>query len=393
MSGLKSIVNTSSYEEVYKTAYSHGLEAIYTLENVDLKTVRRISSPQPAAPSKPQKPARQVVNTSHTNEQLEFNFGEEYRNSIDSFILDEPIQVLGLSRHAERCLIEHGKSKLRDLTAVNLRDFVFFKGMGQGHIDEVQNRLKNYLEGHVIHNCPYVDFNSLIRVLVSAHNAKKVHIFLEPFELSELITLSPAESLEVRRLTLEKRQEWSQEIKVEFVSPQKQHYVLTAMQKIIDVFIKPWMRCRMGFASYQELLERIQRIADPPASAVRTLNFIEEVYLEKHPLENYLLYEKDLYFVDYHIQECYQTVIKRALTYFYKRGVAYTLSELCRLLTKEFAVEWRGFAEGFIEKCLCSSSLFTVRSNQTRQLMVSLSAFANPSFRKTHASHTPQGLA
>ena len=47
--------STKSFEEVYKTSYSHGLESIYRIENIDLKTVRKLGVKEEKPSKEPSK--------------------------------------------------------------------------------------------------------------------------------------------------------------------------------------------------------------------------------------------------------------------------------------------------------------------------------------------------
>ena len=358
----------TAFEEAYKSVYTHGLESIYALENVDPSKIRRIAESPPIAP-KPKKSIQKPLEAPLPS-QLEFNFGDNYNKWIDSFVLDEPLQVLGLSRHAERCLNENGILCLRGLIGQNLREFVFFKGMGQGHIDEIHLKLKDYLEGHVLEKCPYIDFQAWMRVLIGSHNPKKTMVFLEPYELAHLITLSSVESIEVRRLTLEKRLEWREEMAREFTSNQKIDYVHGSMQKVVDVFIKGWLRQRMGFATKEELNERLQRVARNANDVEKVVRYFQELYfLEQFPIKHYMLHFEELFFVDATTLDCYRMVIDRALTYFYKQGICYALKEFTCLLEREFACQWEGFLNGFIEKCLKYTNHFIIKKYNNK-LMV-----------------------
>jgi hypothetical protein len=111
-----------SFEETYKSSYSHGLEAIYALETVNVRSIRRLQAP-PAQP-----PPLRAPCVLPMAPQLEFDFGASFRAWLEPFLLDEPIQVLGLSRHAEKCLLEQRKERLRDLIGCNLRQLIFVKG-------------------------------------------------------------------------------------------------------------------------------------------------------------------------------------------------------------------------------------------------------------------------
>lgn len=360
-----------SFEDVFRTSYSHGLEAIYHIETVDLKTVRRIN--EPSSPKIIQKIIKSNPEcTQNIERQLEFDFGDGYRESMDSFVLEEPIQVLGVSKYAEKCLNENGMFSLRQLLKADLTRFVYLKGMGQGHIDEIRQKLNEYISDRILYRSPSIDFYAWMRSLILGYNNKKLHVILEPFKLSELCTLSPAEGIEVRRLTAEKRHEWRREIALELNL--KKTRVQMDMKKVMDIYILPWMRRRQRFATQQEILERIQRVSVMPVGAQQVFLFFTEVYFEsRFPLSNFLLQgEEDLFFIDEESLLAFNTVVEKAKTYFYKSGLRYTLAELTMLLEREFALCWQGFQEGFIEKSLRTCSCFRVRKAESGHFSVRL---------------------
>lgn len=363
--------STQSFEDTYKTAYSHGLESIYALENVDLKTVRRLVDPSSAViPAKAiasyQKRSVDIV------EQLEFDFGDAYRGWMESFSLQEPIQVLELSKHAEKCLIEHGKLVLRDLIGADLREFVFYKGMGQGHIDEIQQKLRLYLEEKELFKARTIDFVSWVRSLVAAFDRKKVFVCLEAYGLGDLFSLSPAESVEVRRLTLEKKQEWIQEILQDFQSEKRRQAISVAMSKVVAVFVRPWMCRRHGIATRHEIVERLEKISETCAMSKSVLSFFSDIYFDKIFPLSYDLYhvDSDLYCANAWTAASYRLVIERASTYFYNTTVSYSLDHLLILLEKEFAMMWMSFPQDFVKKVLQHSSRFRIRKSTDSKLLI-----------------------
>ncbi len=364
--------DTESFENTYKTAYSHGLEAIYSLENVDLSSVRRISGPEENKPKKElPKPLAKIALSS----QLSLDLGGEYRDHLPSFRLQEPIQVLGLTRHIEKALNDNDIKILLQLKETKLDELVFLKGLGQGHIDEIKTRLNQYLKNTDHNNCQTLDCAAWVNVVVAAFDRKRVKVYLQDFELADLISLSPVESMEVRRLTLEKKQEWKQEVEQLFLSDHNKEFVGHSIRDITDVYLKPWMRQRYGFATGNELVERLQRISDNPEMARLALEFMSSVYY-KHvfPLKKEL-YEIDdnLYCVDKATFDYYSQVIKKARSYFYKPHITYKLSELVTWLKREFAQGWQGYSEGFIEKALRFSPDFRVRKGDEGHLVIRLS--------------------
>lgn len=349
--------DTSSFEEIYKKSYSHGLEAIYALENIDIKSVKRIET---APKNEAKKPYQKKTFQKLLQEELDL--GDEYRGWIKPFVLKEPIHVLELSKHAEKTLVEHGKKCLEDLLTINVKDFVFLRGFGQGHIEEIQSKLNLYLEGTPTDKAHKVDFTSWLKCLVGNHDRKKVFALLTSYDLADLFSLSPSESVEVRKLTLEKKLEWNEDIIAKIATVEQKLSVLKDLQIIVSTFIKPWIRRRGGFATKTELEERFQRISESKFRVQNILLFIRDVYFSKKETLNQFVLEIDdgVFCSDQVYALLYDKIIDKALSYFYHTSVYYTLDELIAFLEREFSRSWTGFAEGYIEKVLRISSAFYI---------------------------------
>lgn len=354
--------NSQSFEGLSQVSYSHGLEKIYTIENVDLTTVRRIQGPE-NTPLKNTSEQLLPIPYPDLPDQLELNLGDEYCEKMDPFVKSEPIHVLGLSQHTEKCLLEHGKHRIKDLIHADLREFVFLKGMGQGHIDEIKQKLCRYLEGKSLEPSYTIDFTSWLRSHIASLDRKKIFVSLERFELSELISLTPAESVEVRRLNLEKKQEWIEEMHALMRSQMKQQTLLSDIQKLVDVYVKPWIWRRGGIAKKSEILERLYQINEIPKFTEPVLNYYGAIYFnEGFPLDPYLYsIDDNLYASDLSIAESYRKVLMKAASYFYNPYIRYPLHQLITFIEREEACQWVGYPNGFLEKALRLSSGFRVR--------------------------------
>lgn len=356
-----------TFEEVHRTSYSHGLEEVYTLETVDLKTVRRISDS-----TTPLVSAKDANSLTTSIEQLEFDFGDNFRTSMDSFLLKQPIQVLGLLAHAEKNLLAQGLSNIEQLLKSDLNKLVFVKGMGQGHIDDIKEKLREYLKGQSLYQVSTLDLAAWLRSNLAALNRKKLFIAMEPYGLSHLFPLSSLENIEVRRLTLEKRQEWQQDIQPELIS--KRSLFVTDAKRITEAYIKPWMRRRLGFATQDEIMERLQRISSQQEIVVSVLDFLSQIYGK-----NTFFFATHLrgglegiYFADADTEKQYNRVLGKAMTYFYKKEISYTISSLVFLLAKEFAKDWESIPMEFIEKTLRNSPAFTLAKDLSGKLLIRL---------------------
>lgn len=360
-----------TFEEVYRTSYSHGLEAIYNIETVDLKTVRRIG--EKAVEKLPSKKLwDDFIAVECEPEQLEFDYGAGYREWMESFVLQEPIQVLSLSKHAEKNLIEQGICTIQNLMQEDFSKWVFMKGIGQGHIDEVQQKLASYTQNKPLKRCSYIDFRSWLKGILGTYSCKKVFVALEPYKLEDLFTLSPSESVEVRRLPLEKRLEWRHEMDSEFSI--KKEEVFKDMGKVVEAFIKPWLLRRLGFATKEELVERLLRASNTPGMVSYSLDFFSSVFFYgRFPLEDYLSHiPEGVFFASVSHSRRYEQVVDKAMSYFYKDGAHYSLNELTTLLMREFAMSWEHFSPEFIKKVLRFSSKFRVRKAERGILRVKL---------------------
>jgi hypothetical protein len=354
------------FEESYKLAYSHGLESIYAIETIDLKSVRRIETPSKIAPEKPKPQIRKNAPL-----QEEFDLGEEFRNWITPFIKREPIQVLNLSKHTEKCLIENGKKLLGDLIGFDLREFVSVRGMGQGHIEEIKQNLKAYINGYDLEKSDKVDFVSWIKCLVAAEDRKKAYVFLQAYELQDLISLTPGENVEVRKLTLEKKQECVEELLSHIVTTEYKKSVADDMLSIMNVFIKPWISRRGGFAAKEEIYERLNRISLDPTAATKVLNLLENVFFDKDLLPNFLIEaDEGIYSSARYHSQAYELIVSNAHTYFYKPQVYYQFQELAALIERECAVNWIGFLDGYLEKVLRCSPQFHVIKGHSGKLEI-----------------------
>jgi len=355
----------TALEETYKS-----LQAIYALEDVDVKSIRKISDPRPMARELIQD-APEKAEPAPLPKDYELDLGPAYRGSMEHFVLKEPIQVLNLSKHAEKCLIDQEKQLIRDLINANFSNLIFIKGMGQGHIDEIQHKLNRYLEGKVLYHSKTVDFACWIRSLLSDLDRRKGHIVLEPFGLANLCPLTQAESVEVRRLTLEKRIEWREEAADQFATLSRKKRAHQEMSLLVDVFIKPWVKKRQGLASQEEIQERLQVISDNPKITPNALEFFKCYFFDAFPPSEFLpSLGQRLYAADPIVENAYHQVVKIAESYFYNPLLQYPLEQLTSLIERECSRRWIGFGEGFVEKTLRHSPAFRVRRDFSGNLRV-----------------------
>jgi len=351
----------NSFEETYKTAYSHGLEAIYSIQNIDLKSVRKIEKRAQDVSENVVKSKPPVVFFEPL--QLEFDFGEGFRNWIEPFFLREPIEVLGLSAQAYSCFREQGMSRLSDVLFL---DSAHLQGIGQGHINEVAQKLDGYRGDRSQNKDLMVDFCSLIRTLSFDIPFKKFILFLKDYRLDHIFPLTSGEKMELKGLNEAKAEEWKQEVIQILNNPETKKDAFSALRMITKEFVIPWMNQRHGIASKEEILERIERVAKDPDETHLTLRFLEDQFTgQKFSFSSFLFEsESDIYCSNESTLIAYREITVAAQSYFYQPHLRYSLDQLLYFLEKDFSRKWKDYCKELIENVLKRSSRFMIIKNK-----------------------------
>lgn len=346
MATLQNSVQSSpapnSFQEVYKSCYSHGLESIYKLETVDLKTIRKLSENIV--------PKIQAVPSCEFFEPA-FDLGLFYQGWMTPFICDEPIQVLQLSKLIEKTLISFDCMTLGQIQKANLFTF----RLGQGHIEEVQRKLKEYFFGKPLEKTASIDFLSLLKCLLADRPTTKLYVWLEAYGLHQWMLLSSAEMVEVKHLTPQGRKEWMRELQELMHMPSQQEKIYGFFSRIIEVWIKPWIFSRGGIATKEEIHEFLLLRSLEKSIAEKTLAFLSAYIDPFQSLEcnGILAFSSEK-------AEDYKMVEKLALTYFPSCKSFMVLADLIFFLQNELIRDWRLFSYDFIQKALEISPLFCV---------------------------------
>lgn len=361
-----------SFEETYQTSYSHGLELIYAIEDVDLKSIRRLNDSSPEEPEKVKVAEAVIAEVPVAEDELDFGLG--FQSCLEPFLWREPIQVLGLAKPLEKLLLHLKKTVLQDLYQIDLQEFVYVRGIGQGHIDEIQSKLKEYLKGKQLDPSQTLDMGSWLKTLTADFEWKKVVVFCEEYGIPELYNLQMPEKLEIRRLTPERKQDWIADVKNYLRIPAKRKQVNEDLRYITEVLLKPWIRLRGGIACISDIQEHLESLREGPVETSSVLSLFQDLYFEGEcPLNTFLhSLEDEIFASDAFIADAYYLVVETSYSYFYQPEVLYTLDQLTGLVERELALHWLGFAEGFVEKVLRSSSLFRVRRSMEGTLVVKL---------------------
>jgi hypothetical protein len=354
-----------------KKAYTHGFEDIYALEKVDVKSIRKVA-PQQAPLVQKSTLSHRVESEDNLPFQFSFSF-LECDEKIKNFKLQEPLVVLQLSLQAEKRLVELGIKTLQDLYLLKQNGLVHLKNLGQGHIDEIEEKFFNYV-GNYREKKSYIDFAALLKCTLADIDSKHVHLILSPHKLSHLFPITPAERMNVRHLQGAKKEEVLAKALLEVKKEEKISFVYKAFEEIFDVFVFRWMQRRYNIATQEEIFERILKKSQDPELAFHALKFFVETYFDhSFPLTKALLpLEKNLFSSSVELVKDYNQLVNTALTYFYSPTVTYPLEEFLVLLNKEFASRWLSFSLPLALKIFKQSSKFRVKKNSEGLVVIGL---------------------
>lgn len=347
--------------------YSHGLEKIYALESIDVRSIRKITSASQIETVKI-KPETALEDIS---DQLEFDFSI----SLKPFIYREPIQVLGFSKRIEKWLIEQGKLTIEDLLGEDKQTVIVFKGIGQGHSDEIASKLQQYLKAHESLPSQKIDITSWLKTILADLEPKKSAALLEYYSLPIFASLSPAENAELRKFTSDQRVDMIREALHEVTVQQKKENILNDVKQIADTYIKPWMYRRASISSREEIIDQFLKLSGFHPHLEATLEFISAAFFESHFLFDPFLFTVDegLYCHNMESAEAYYDVMQIAGTYFYRHDLIYPLQSLIDWVNRELAKNWRACPENFVERTMRLSKNFRIRKDQNDQLTIKLS--------------------
>lgn len=328
--------------------YSHGFEKIYALETVDPRTIRVLGSSQDKAIET--KPVHHDV-----TDLCEFDFGPSYRRWITPCFLLEPIQVLGLSSQAEKILSQQGWVLIQDLLSITRDSLVHLRGFGQGHIDELFHKLAAYVNGRNTRYSTTIHWDAWLRSICTVLSNKEAKILAESFGLGEAIAIPAYLSGEIRRMKEQEKKSIVQNALKTLRESSVCETVRSRWQEILHAFVVPWVKLRNGVVHREELMERLQCVSGDSSYGLKFL----EALLGKKAIfdETFSRVEEDLFVLE---NGCYDRVLEKAFSYYYKPSLHYRMDELSIWIMRELAKEWMTCSLEDIVKVLSYSASFAL---------------------------------
>lgn len=354
--------------------YTHGFEKIYHLEKVDPNKVRPLQ--KKPLQNKKEDILSDAACKESEEESLreEFDLGKEYRDWIQPIEYFEPIEVLNLSKQAKQGLLLNNKRLLGDLIDLHEQS-ISLNNMGQGHIDEVKQKLTSYLQGPLKKQSKHFRFKSVLLALVGDIHPVGMSCILQQYQLESNISLSPEERVACKHLKEKEKASLLHDCLEEMAKQRRRDLLKDIFTSLSTTFLKPWMFSRQGIASKEEVYDFLQKKSLDPQNALGLWNFLQDYYTQGLCLFDHFLIvlEKGrLYAAEEKGAQRFFRICQLAKSYFYERGLSYPLDELISFLERECALSWEGFPEGFVEKTLSMSGDFLIKREQVGHLYVRL---------------------
>lgn len=332
-------------------AYSHGLEKIYAFETINPKSVKSLAV-------KIEKDSSSISHVTPfqptATEQLQFNYGPYFEESLADFRLLEPISSLGLTTFAHKALASRQLKTVEEV-------ILFLKepqGLGQGHLDELKTKLEAFVGKEPFKKRRTIHWQSLVRLLCHDLEAKERYVLLARYGLQELYPITLVEQQEVNR--------WSEEQieKAHHLVRDKRAMLDASLFKIQEAFIRPWMRLQDGLCSKKEILAHLFQLSEDRTHFYEIQQMLQALAT---PLTLPLV-DHDLYASDAAYALAYRNVIELLKSYFYQPFVRYPVKQLVHFAYVELIRQGHSLSARFIEKVLTHSSLFIVGHAESGQL-------------------------
>ncbi|MEM1283342.1 MAG: hypothetical protein AAGG81_07295 [Chlamydiota bacterium] len=358
-----------------ENAYSHGLEDIYNLENVDPSTIRKLGDEEETNYQSIEKV--EVLSKKYPvtpTQQTELNLGPEFSSSMPSFVLSLPLEYLSIDGTTLNAANQSGITSIKDVLECDWDEVVLTRGLGQGHAEEIRSAFETAFRSQELILCQTIDYKALICCLLSKDLLLKHYVHLQEYGLESFVDLSPIMHLELKRTPQETKIKWIEESCSALKMTDCKEIARSSLEYVIKTYVTPWLWQKNGFAYDYEVMDRLEQVSEDPQIFDKTLKFLSSTYCDGESILRWILpeIEASIIFVDKVVKSKFSYCEEKVISYFYKPDLTYSLKELVLWVFRELAAEWRDVDGETIEKVIEHSSLFEVRKGMDHQLMVFL---------------------
>lgn len=340
------------FETLSKTVYSHGLESIYALETVDIKTLKRMEEPKKVTP---------VHKVQVATFARELPFEDRFRETLPSTRLSLPIECLELSKPLIVRLKERGIGNLFELREIKDK-ILSDRSLGQNFIDELRRCFETTFEGKELDFVQTIDWISFLKGAVFPIDKRGAYLLLKEVGLEEVVQIPLSLKLSVKTI--------SEVLKGELIEEAKRSLQTLSLTPFFDVFVIPWMRGRHGIATRGEIIERLSCVADEGEIAKLIVPFLcEKTSTFEKNLKKVM---GDLLTIDSAALSKIQEIEALSKSYFYAPQIIYPLEQLVSCLLKDLAERFIFASHGEVEAVLKNLDVFRVRRDQNQALICHL---------------------
>lgn len=342
------------------SAYSHGLEKIYAFETINPNSVKQAAF-KPTVANEPT-PNRPLVFKQPT-----LPLGPYFQESIPNLRLKEPISALGLTPFALKGLQHRNCKSVEEAIFLLQKDPSSYKGMGQGHIEEISQKIEAFIGKEPFQFVSFVDWESLVRTLIAEIEPKECYIFLSRFQLQMLTQISTSDYQELSRWTKEQIAKGFAKCHDE-IRHVKMDFLQEVLHLVSDAFLKPFLRRRCGMSTKADIIQRLEQLSQEKTHFKKIFTLLEAVTTPIQLVQA----ATGVYTIDHETQAIYQMLVDLAKSYFYKPSLCYPFDMLSKKLYDDCARRHLLIDEHTIQKTLRVSPAFLVQPDERSRLQVSL---------------------
>ncbi|GEM_PF-2709312 len=338
------ILSNQGGQEVTSGALE-SLDALYKVETVNLATVRKATAPSgpKKAEESPRMTPEEPLNPISSNEPIGPAL-DLVSERLSSFVLQEPIQVLRLSKKLEAQLRAVGKERLIHLL--------------EEKQEEVQNKLQKRLGPHFSKESGRVDFEALLRAAFHPLSFSFLQEALKPFGLDSIWATSDRQVYE--------------EPTERFLKEVNRFALIESLGAVFKTFIVPWIQRREGVATKGEIEEKLVSLAITERDTAPIFKLFDKLLGKEWMGEFLVTLEEGVYSSDQKMAEQVKKAEKALLEFFYTEELEYPQEDLLTLVEGALVRRWSLLSRRLLIRTLHSLSRYKLLKRKGGVIYVSL---------------------
>ena len=243
--------------------YSHGMDKIYSYETINPSSVRPLNGKEKNSPSLPKS-----CQSHKEVPPLTFHL---FPTPTELLREKEPLDSLRLSPFAMKAIKTFSLETTGQLRHMVFHNKIALRSIGQGHLDEIENKLDQFFLDTESSSYDHIDISSCIRLVLSKVPQREKAILASSSQLKQFCFIPPAEEKEadlvLRRLSKESQEELFQKLKTLMAQP---------LRDVADIlsstFIKPLLQKNGGIVSQNTI-----RLAFLHATQIASLEIMQNI--------------------------------------------------------------------------------------------------------------------